>query len=75
MAPEGLTRDGREAASDSTENQNEDNPFPPDALDPCSPLLGDDRCKFGADTSNRAVRFFLVSDVTAEFTYTIRRFQ
>jgi len=61
MAPEGLARDGREAASDSTENQNEDDPLPPDALDPCSPLLGDDRCKFGADTSNWAVRLSLRS--------------
>jgi len=59
--PEGLARDGGGATSDPTANQNEDNPFPPDAFDPRSPLLGNDRRKFGADPSDWAVRFLLGS--------------
>ena len=60
MAPEGLTRDGGETTSDFEEDSNEDNSVPPVDFYPRRPLLGNNRCKFGADAFNWAVRVYCV---------------
>ena len=58
--PEEPAGDGGGAASDSAEDQNEENPFPVANHDPRCPLLGNHHCKSGADASDWAVRFHLV---------------
>lgn len=60
VAPEGLTGDGGEATGDFEEDQNEDNPISHIDNDSYPPFLGDHYCKFGADTSDWAVRRFLL---------------
>ena len=61
MAPEGLARDGREAACGFEDYQNEDDSVSRVDIHPHSPLLGDHYCKFGADPPDWAVRRYLFS--------------